>query len=121
MDESTTVTMHDSPTVTMVNQGIDHGKSVRSPWAKTPSTMDESPTVSINRFLSESLSESDQRDGASKDAGVDQTHRDVGALKTALEDCRRAVRRPAGEDGDSAVKLADAVADWPGISQGGQS
>ena len=59
---SPTVTMGDSPTVTVVDQGVDRSNSVPQPWANHPPTMDETPTASVNRSDIRSLDQkSDQR------------------------------------------------------------
>jgi hypothetical protein len=106
MGDSSMVTMEDSHTVTMEEEAVDHGRSEAQPWTIATSTMDESSPVSINRSLSESLTEPDQSaregnalvsDDASKDAGVDQKQNDVVALKAALNACRRSVDGSTGE------------------------
>jgi hypothetical protein len=120
MGDSPRVTMDETPTVTMGDSSVDHGENAYAtlgetptpPWANGPrSTKTDLLNRSIDQISDQSARERAPTDDASKDAGVDQKKpEDVGALKTALEACQRAVRRPAGEDGDSAVKLADALA-----------
>lgn len=94
-----------------------------SPYGSAAWSINQISDQMFKQSSDQSARERAPTDDASKDAGVDQKkNADEEALKAeALRACGRAVGRLAGEDGDSAVKLGDAVADWPGISQGGQS
>ena len=117
-DNLSQVTDDKTPSVTDDILDTDRRHFVPRPTTFDAPTDDKTPSVSVNRVLTELEQISDQsaRDGArtddaSKDAEVEQRNSaDEDALKTeALRACGRAVGRLAGEDGDSAVKLADAV------------
>jgi hypothetical protein len=80
------------PPTPLGNSTRDHGEIPASPPGKTARSID---TDSDIRSLDQS---SDQRDVASKDAGIDHIRSDVRAMKTVLEDCRRAAHGMEGDE-----------------------
>jgi hypothetical protein len=110
MDKLSTVTMDESSMVTMEHLSGDHGAIVHATMEKL--SMPSVKNRSIDQISDQSARKRALTDDASKDAGVDQTHSDDGALKAALEACRGAVRRSPGEEQgepDTSVKVSDAA------------
>jgi hypothetical protein len=109
MDKLSTVTMENSAP-TMENLSVDHGEFVNA-------TMDHLSTPSVNRSVNRSLDQISDQSAREPARFSDptkswtRTEEDDRALSAAFEACRRAADTSAGEDGDPAVKLGDAVVD----------
>jgi hypothetical protein len=116
--DSPTVTMDETPMVTVANFSADYGRiahatmdeSPTQPWTDRPRSID---TESVKNRSSDQMSDQSARERAPSDDPTRRwvrTEADDVALKAAFEQCRSAAGVSAGEDSEPSTS-PDAMAD----------